>query len=154
MSVISAIVAKYEFVEIGIDVLAAKAVICPEAPSSHQRKSPMNPRQDNVRGHLADDARIMPIACQTRIGFVPVGEQLAPRFTFAFTKASIEAAELSAIMARRMRPERVSRYLACLRRGLALLVSRSITSTAPMTRIFPALPLSKKVSPSRKGISA
>src|SRR3981189_2536172 len=80
MSVISAIVAKYEFVEIGIDVLAAKAVICPEAPSSHQRESPMNPRQDNVRGHLADDARIMPIACQPRIGFVAVREQRGSTF--------------------------------------------------------------------------
>ena len=27
------------------------------------------------RGHLANDARIMPVACQTRIGFVAVGEQ-------------------------------------------------------------------------------
>ena len=35
----------------------------------------MNPRQHNVRGHLANDARIMPVACQTRIGFVAVGEQ-------------------------------------------------------------------------------
>jgi hypothetical protein len=35
----------------------------------------MNPRQHNVRGHLADDARIMPVACQTQIGFVAIGEQ-------------------------------------------------------------------------------
>ena len=42
-----------------------------------------------------------------------------PNVTEAFTKASIDLAELLAIMARRMRPERVSRYLACLRRGLA-----------------------------------
>jgi len=41
-----------------------------------------------------------------------------------------------------------------LGRGLALLVSRSITSTAPMMRILPALPRSNEVSPSRKGISA
>jgi hypothetical protein len=75
MPVISAVIAKHKFVEIGIDVLAAQAVICPEAPSSHQRKSSMNPRQHNVRGHLANDARIMPVACQTRIGFVAVGEQ-------------------------------------------------------------------------------
>ena len=67
-------IAKHEFVEIGIDVLAAQPVICPKAPSSHQRKSSMNPRQDNVRGHLADDARIMPVACQNRIGFVAAGE--------------------------------------------------------------------------------
>src|SRR5437868_14734257 len=64
----------------------------------------------------------------------------------------MDAAELSLIAARRMRPERVSRYFACLRRGLAWLVSRSITSTAPMTRILPAAPGSKKASPSRKGI--
>ena len=75
MPVISAVIAKHEFVEIGIDMLAAQAVICPEAPSAQQRKSSMNPRQHNVRGHLADDARIMPVACQTRIGFVAVGEQ-------------------------------------------------------------------------------
>src|SRR5882762_7858724 len=40
----------------------------------------MNPRQDDVRGHLADDARIMPIACQPRIGFVAVGEQRGSMF--------------------------------------------------------------------------
>src|SRR5450432_3211416 len=35
----------------------------------------MNPGQNNVRGHLADDARIVPIAFQTRKGFVAIGEQ-------------------------------------------------------------------------------
>src|SRR5260370_42212301 len=119
MSVISAIVAKYEFVEIGIDVLAAKAVICPEAPSSHQRESPMNPRQDNVRGHLADDARIMPIACQPRIGFVAVGEQRGSTFHVGVYEGFDRGGGIVGIIARRMRPERVSRYLACLRRGLA-----------------------------------
>ena len=75
-------------------------------------------------------------------------------FVEANVKAWIDAAELSLIAARRMRPERVSRYFACLRRGLDWLVSRSITSTAPMTRILPAAPGSKKASPSRKGTSA
>src|ERR1700690_2257595 len=77
----------------------------------------------------------------------PSVRSVAPRFTLALTKASIDAAELSAIIARRIRPERVSRYLACLRRGLGWLVSRSITSTAPATRILPALSRSKKASP-------
>src|SRR5271165_5000362 len=36
----------------------------------------------------------------------------APGFTLAVAKASIDAAELSVIMARRMRPDLVSRYLA------------------------------------------
>src|SRR6516165_2661123 len=75
MPVISAVITKHKFVEIGIGMLAAQAVICPEAPSAQQRKSSMNPRQHNVRGHLADDARIMPVVCQTRIGFVAIGEQ-------------------------------------------------------------------------------
>src|ERR1700730_2090809 len=109
MPVEAAIVAKHEFIEISVDVLAAQAVICAEAPSLHQRESPMNPRQDNVARHLADDAWIVPIAGQSRIGRVAVGN---PRFTLALTKASIDAAELSAIIARRMRPERVSRYFA------------------------------------------
>src|SRR2546429_5437877 len=50
------IVAEHEFIEIAVDVLAAQAVICAEAPSLHQRESAMNPRQDNVARHLADDA--------------------------------------------------------------------------------------------------
>ena len=77
-------------------------------------------RQDNVARHLADDAWIVPIAGQSRQGRVAsVISVVIPRFTLAFTKASIDLAEVLAIMARRMRPERVSRYLACLRRGLA-----------------------------------
>src|SRR5512140_2442792 len=75
MPVEAAIVAKYEFVEICVGVLAAQAVICAEAPSLHQRKSPVNPWQDNVCGHLADDAWIVPIAGQSPIGCVPVGQQ-------------------------------------------------------------------------------
>ena len=63
----------------------------------------------------------------------------------------IEAAQI--VGDRREAVERVSRYLACLRRVLDRLVSRSITSTAPMTRILPPLPGSKNPSPSRKGIS-
>ena len=71
----SAIVAKHEFIEIGIDVLAAQSVIGAEAPSFHQRKCPVDPRQNNVRGHLAYDARIVPIAFQARKGFVTIREQ-------------------------------------------------------------------------------
>ena len=78
--------------------------------------------RQRVRAILPDDAWIVPIAGQSPIGCVPVRSTVsAPRFTLAFTKASIDAAELPVIMARRMRPERVSRYLACLRRGFALI---------------------------------
>ena len=75
MPVEAAIVAKDEFIEIAVDMFAAQAVICAEAPSLHQREGPMNPRQDNVARHLADDARIVPIAGQSRIGRVAVGDQ-------------------------------------------------------------------------------
>src|SRR5205807_10129998 len=47
--------------------------------------------------------------------------------------------------ARRMRPDRVSRYFARFRLGFAWLVPRSITSTAPAMRIFPDLAGSKKL---------
>ena len=82
-------------------------------------KSSMNPQQHNVRGHLADDARIMPIACQRRIGFVAVGKQRGSTFHVGVYEGFDRGKEFSEIIARRMRPERVSRYLACLRRGLA-----------------------------------
>ena len=69
------IVAEQEFIEIAVDVLAAQAVICAEAPSLHQRESAMNPRQDNVARHLADDAWIVPIAGQPRIGRMAICDQ-------------------------------------------------------------------------------
>ena len=75
MPIKAAIVAKHEFIEIGIDVLAAQSMISAEAPSLHQRKCPMDPGQNDVRGHLADDARIVPIAFQARKGFVAIREQ-------------------------------------------------------------------------------
>jgi hypothetical protein len=78
----------------------------------------MAPRQ-NMTGHGADNARIVPVAAQE-----PSVSSVVPGFTLALTKASIDAAELLVITARRRRPERVSRYLARLGRGL------------PMTSIF------------------
>src|ERR1700730_17090730 len=83
----------------------------------------------------------------------PSVSSVVPVFTLARTNASIEAAELSGIAARRMRPDRVSRYFAPFRLGLAWRVPRSITSTAPAMRIFPDLSESKKLLSARKGIS-
>jgi len=48
----SADCSEHEFIEIAVDVLAAQTVICAEAPSLHQRESPVNPRQDNVSAIL------------------------------------------------------------------------------------------------------
>src|SRR5438132_12085929 len=84
----------------------------------------------------------------------PSVSSVVPVFTLARTKASIEAAELSGIAARRMRPDRVSKYFARFRLGLAWFIPRSITSTAPAIRIFPDFTGSKKLLSARKGISA
>src|SRR6267154_3206299 len=80
----------------------------------------------------------------------PSVSSVVPGFTLARTNASIEAAELSGMAARRMRPDRVSRYFARFRLGFAWLVPRSITSTAPAIRIFPDLAGSKKLLSARE----
>ncbi len=46
-----------------------------EAPSLHQREGPVNPWQDNMSRHLADDARIVPVIGQSGIRRVAIGEQ-------------------------------------------------------------------------------
>src|SRR6202047_4216106 len=84
----------------------------------------------------------------------PSVSSVVPVFTLARTNASIEAAELSGMAARRMRPDQVSRYFARFRLGLAWFVPRSITSTAPAIRIFPDFRGSKKLLSARKGSSA
>ena len=55
------IVAEGELFQIGVDMLAAQAVIGAKAPAFQQRENPMNPRQHHMSRHLADDARIVPI---------------------------------------------------------------------------------------------
>ena len=118
MAVEAAIVTKSEFVEISVEAPAARPVIRAKAPSLQQCENSANPWQDDMSRHFADHARIVPIVGQSRIGRVAVGDQGGSALHIGSAKASIEAAELSAIMARRTRPERVSRYFACLRRGL------------------------------------
>ena len=48
----AAIVAKDEFFEICVDVLAAKAMIGAQSPPLHQREDPMNPRQHDMAAIL------------------------------------------------------------------------------------------------------
>jgi hypothetical protein len=55
--------------EQGLNVLAAQAVIGPQGPSLKQWEGAVVPRQDDVRRHLPDDARIIPaIAVEIRKG--------------------------------------------------------------------------------------
>jgi hypothetical protein len=70
------IVAKHEFIEVGIDVLAAQAVIRAERPALHQRERTVAPRENDVRRHHADDARIVPvIAGKAGIRRMSIGDQ-------------------------------------------------------------------------------
>jgi len=79
MAIEAPIIAKHEFVEIGVDVPAAEAMICAEGPSFEQRESAMGPGQDDVTGHGADDARIVPIVAQAWIRCVPIRQKCGSR---------------------------------------------------------------------------
>src|SRR5271166_1683186 len=72
----AAIVAKYEFLEVGVDMFAAQAMIRPQRPALQQREGAVAPGQDDVGRHVSDNARIVPvIAREPRIGGVAVGDQ-------------------------------------------------------------------------------
>src|SRR5208337_1858476 len=58
MPVKSAVVSKNEFIEIGVDVLTAQDVIRAQRPALHQRKGAVDPWQDDIGRHRANDARI------------------------------------------------------------------------------------------------
>lgn len=79
MPIVPAVVAKDELVEVGVDVLTAKAVIGSEAPAFQEGEYPMNPLEGNVRCHGADDAGIVPVPGDTAVGCVPVGDQRRAR---------------------------------------------------------------------------
>ena len=111
MTIKAAVVAEDELVEINVDVLAAKAVIGPEAPALQEGEHPMNPLEGNVGRHITDDAGIVPIVGDTRIGGMPSVTSVAPGAMLALMKAWMWVAWLLGIAASRMRPERVLRYL-------------------------------------------
>ena len=67
MAIKTSVVSKDEFVEIRVEVFAAQAMICAKGPSLKQRESPMDPRQNDVASHGADNARIVLVARQLRV---------------------------------------------------------------------------------------
>ena len=75
MPIISAIVPKHELIEICICVLATQPVIGAEAPTLHERERSVDPWQNNVRSHLSDNARIVPVALQTGERLMAIREQ-------------------------------------------------------------------------------
>ena len=54
-----AVEAKNEFIEVGLEVFAAQPVIDAQGPNLEVGKDPVNPRQNDVRGHPADNVGIM-----------------------------------------------------------------------------------------------
>ena len=54
-----AVEAEDEFIEVGLEVLAAQPVIDAQGPDLEVGEDPVNPGQDDVGSHLADDMGIV-----------------------------------------------------------------------------------------------
>lgn len=69
------------FFQVSIQVLDAEAMECAHAPSLHQGEDPVDPEQDEVGGHLADDALVENVALvlwafiESEVRAVAVGQQ-------------------------------------------------------------------------------
>ena len=59
MSGAPAVEAEDEFIEVRLEVLAAQPVVDAQGPDLEVGEDPMNPRQDDMGGHLADDVGIV-----------------------------------------------------------------------------------------------
>src|SRR5246127_3328790 len=68
-----AVEAKDEFIEVGLEVFAAQPVIDAQGPDLEVGEDPVDPRQDDVRGHLADDMGIMGEASGSGISGPTIG---------------------------------------------------------------------------------
>jgi len=65
--------AEDEFVEIGLKVFAAQTVVDAQGPDFEVGEDAMDPGQDDMGGHLADDMGIMDEACGAGIAGPSVG---------------------------------------------------------------------------------
>src|SRR5260370_7470921 len=59
MSSAPAVEAEDEFIKVGLEVLAAQPMVDAQGPDLEVGEDPVNPRQDDVSGHLADDMGIV-----------------------------------------------------------------------------------------------
>ena len=59
MSGAPAVEAEDEFIEVGLEVLAAHPVVDAQGPDLEVGEDPVNPREHDVGSHLADDMGIM-----------------------------------------------------------------------------------------------
>ena len=117
-----AVEAKDEFIEVGLEVFAAQPMIDAQGPDLEVGKDPVGPRQDDVRGHLADDMGIVGDAGGSGISGPTIGLGSGTRREIASEKGMKAGGRKSATWLRRMRP------------GPRPLSS---TSTAPTTSILP-----------------
>ena len=111
MPIEASVIAENKFVEVGVDVPSAEAVIGAERPSLHEREDAVDPRENDMPGGLADDARIVPVTGQPEIGMMAVREQRGPGLDVGLDERMDGAAWLLGITASRIRPENVSGYI-------------------------------------------
>ena len=57
----AAVIAKYEFIEIGVDMFAAQTMIRPQRPALQQREGAVAPGQNDAGRHVPDNARIVSV---------------------------------------------------------------------------------------------
>ena len=85
--------AEDEFVEVGLEMLAAQPVVYAQGPDLDVGEDPVNPREHDVGGHLADDMRIVGEAGSAGISGPPSVLAVAPGTRLAARKERRLAAE-------------------------------------------------------------
>ena len=85
--------AEDEFIEVGLEVLAAQPVIDAQGPDLDVGEDPVNPREHDVGGHLADDVGIVGIPAAPGYPGQPSVLAVAPGVRLAARKAWRLAAE-------------------------------------------------------------
>jgi len=85
--------AEDEFIEVGLEVLAAQPVIDARAQTLRLEKNPVNPGEHDVGGHLADDMGIVGDVGGAEISGPTIGRGGGPRPRLAARKAWRLAAE-------------------------------------------------------------
>ena len=103
-------------------MLAAQPVVDAQGPDLEVGEDPMNPRQDDMGGHLADDVGIVGNAGGAGISRPPIGLGGGPGAEVGGEEGVEAGGRVSGTWLRRMRP------------GPS---PPSLTSTAPTTNILP-----------------
>jgi len=82
-----AVEAEDEFIEVGLEVLAAQPVVDAQGPNLEVGEDPVNPREHDVGSHLADDMGIVGDAGGPGIPGPTIGLGGDPRPRLAARKA-------------------------------------------------------------------